>query len=148
MPFSERKGDLFEATDLDTLAHGVNCKGVMGAGIARQFATRYPLMKKLYVERCEEVLSPGEVFTYYHDDNGPLIYNLATQRRPGPDAKLRWVAKSVATMLADAESLSFPRRIGIPRIGSHIGGLEWVEVRMILELLANESSIELVVFSL
>lgn len=39
-------------------------------------------------------------------------------------------------------------RIGMPRIGCGIGGLQWVEVRMIVELLAIESSVEVVVFSL
>lgn len=33
-------GDLFEQTHLDAIGHGVNCKGVMGAGIAAQFKKR------------------------------------------------------------------------------------------------------------
>ena len=58
------------------------------------------------------------------------------------------MASSVSKMLDNAEASTRIPRIGIPRIGCGIGGLKWVEVRMILELLANESTVELVVFSL
>lgn len=145
--YSERTGDMFAATDLDALAHGVNCKGVMGKGVAKVFAERYPEMKKLYVFHCEQrTLHPGDCMPWH--DMGISIFNLATQDRPGPDAKLRWVAASVARMLDNVQNAPDIHRIGIPRIGCGIGGLEWVEVRMILELLALESHKELVVFSL
>lgn len=152
MSFSERKGSLFDADDLDALAHGVNCKGVMGAGIAKEFARRWPDMLVCYRKACTlnglavgDVLKLGGFLAFQTEDR--LIYNLATQDRPGPDAKLRYVAQGVAGMLNDAEDNGI-KRIGMPRIGCGIGGLEWVEVRMIVELLAIESSVEVVVFSL
>lgn len=147
MPFFERTGDLFESpSDLDAVAHGVNCKGVMGKGVALAFAQRYPDMKKHYVALCEQrLMSPGRCDVWVGGHT--YVYNLATQNRPGPDAKLRWVAESVASMLQHAEDHGVGR-IGIPRIGCGIGGLQWVEVRMILELLALESTVDLVVYSL
>jgi O-acetyl-ADP-ribose deacetylase (regulator of RNase III) len=42
MSYSERQGDLFAATDLDGIAHGVNCHGQMGAGIAKIIREKYP----------------------------------------------------------------------------------------------------------
>lgn len=147
MSYMERKGNIFDADDLDGLAHGVNCQGVMGAGIAKDFRLRWPVMYKGYRSLAEEgSLYPGKVFPYQSPE-GRTIYNLCSQDRPGPDAKLRWVAQSVATMLDYAEDNQV-RRIGIPRIGCGIGGLEWIDVRLILELLANESSVDLVAFSL
>jgi len=146
--YSERYGNLFEAEDLDAIGHGVNCRGVMGAGIAREFALRWPTLKRGYVTMVEdELLYPGDCWAWNQTPSYKMIYNLASQERPGPDAKLRWVAQSVAKMLQHAEDNGI-QRIGLPQIGCGIGGLEWVEVRMILELLANESSVELIVFSL
>jgi O-acetyl-ADP-ribose deacetylase (regulator of RNase III) len=147
MTFSERKGNLFEADDLDALAHGVNCKGVMGAGIAKEFARRWSDILPPYREFCQGASVPLGAAWLYIAGDGTLIFNLTTQRRPGPDAKLRWVAQAVGNMLEQAE-LTGVKRIGMPRIGCGIGGLEWVEVRMIVELLANESPVEVVVFSL
>jgi O-acetyl-ADP-ribose deacetylase (regulator of RNase III) len=149
VPYSERKGSLFEAEDLDAIAHGVNCKGVMGAGIAKEVRERYPWSFTDYRTMCEtRILHPGGVrWSSCEPEPKVDVVHLATQERPGPDAKLRWVAGSVGEMLDIAEIFR-TNRIGMPRIGCGIGGLEWVEVRMILELLANESPVELVVFSL
>lgn len=33
MSLTEVTGDLFAVTGLDALAHGVNCRGIMGAGM-------------------------------------------------------------------------------------------------------------------
>ena len=149
MSFTERTGNLFEATGLDAIAHGVNCQGVMGAGIALQVAKLWPDVVPPYRQMClEHRFFPGDVFDYVaNDGQDTVIYNLATQNRIGPDAKLRYVAWTLAAMLEMAEGDGI-KTIGMPRIGCGIGGLEWVEVRMIVELLASESAIEVVVFSL
>lgn len=94
--FSERGGNLFEADDLDALAHGVNCKGVMGAGIAAEFKKRWFAVFTKYRRLCEiGELFPGDCMPVVIGDHGPIVYNLATQNRPGPDAKLRYIARSV-----------------------------------------------------
>lgn len=46
MPTAFVKGDLFGASGLDALAHGCNCAGAMGEGIAIEFA----LGESTYVE--------------------------------------------------------------------------------------------------
>jgi len=146
--YSERRGDLFAADDLEALAHGVNCRGVMGAGIAKAFRTRWPEMYHGYRSLAEEgTLQPGGVYTYRGTPAYKAIFNLCSQERPGPDAKLRWIASSVANMVHIAEEEDI-LSIGIPRVGCGIGGLDWIEVRMLLETIANESSVELVAFSL
>lgn len=44
-------GDLLNATE-DILAHQVNCKGVMGAGVARQIKEKWPDIFTDYVVYC------------------------------------------------------------------------------------------------
>jgi O-acetyl-ADP-ribose deacetylase (regulator of RNase III) len=151
MTFVERTGDLFEADDLDAIAHGVNCRGVMGAGIALEFKNRFPENYKNYLRWCKSgYLHPGGLMVLrIVNDPGPLVFNLASQDKPGPHAKYRWVASSVAKMLDEAENPEGKiKRIGIPQIGCGIGGLEWHHVRELLRLVAGDSPIELVVFSL
>lgn len=44
------KGDIFTLTDVTSFAHGCNCAGAMGKGIALQFRNKYPEMYLEYKE--------------------------------------------------------------------------------------------------
>lgn len=44
-------GDIFRS-GAQTLVNPVNCRGVMGAGLALAFKQRYPEMFAAYVEEC------------------------------------------------------------------------------------------------
>jgi O-acetyl-ADP-ribose deacetylase (regulator of RNase III) len=45
MPIQNVRGDLFDnAHHVQAFAHGCNCQGSMGAGIAKTFRSRYPEM--------------------------------------------------------------------------------------------------------
>ena len=46
------KGDIFESHCFAAV-NPVNCVGVMGAGLAKQFKERYPQMFKEYKKRCD-----------------------------------------------------------------------------------------------
>ncbi len=48
------KGDLFTAPKGSMLIHAVNCKGVWGSGIAKQFAKRFPDVYEVYHQTCVE----------------------------------------------------------------------------------------------
>lgn len=47
------KGDIFTLTDVTSFAHGCNCAGAMGKGIALQFRNKYPEMYLEYKELCK-----------------------------------------------------------------------------------------------
>jgi O-acetyl-ADP-ribose deacetylase (regulator of RNase III) len=119
-----REGDLF-ASGLAAIAHGVNCRGVMGAGIATQFRQRWPQMYESYRKRClKGHLVPGDVMPWQHKDG--FVFNLATQDKPGADAKPWAITAAVGQMISDAHY--FYRdygitEIGLPMIGCGIGGL-------------------------
>ena len=73
-----RVGDLFECGDADAIAHGCNCAGAMGAGIAVQFKRRWPEMYAEYRRRCADGrFVPGSVFLW--DRSSPKVFNLGTQ---------------------------------------------------------------------
>lgn len=45
-------GDIFEVATTGIIAHQVNCRGVMGAGIAREVAQQFPQAEADYKARC------------------------------------------------------------------------------------------------
>lgn len=129
-------GDLF-TSDAPAFAHGVNVDGAMGAGIALVFRRRWPAMFETYRDLCRTGdLVPGTVMAWQADDT-PVIYNLASQDRPGPCARLAWLTSSVRLMLVDAAERGLDR-VAMPWVGCGIGGLDVDDVTA--TLLAVESS--------
>lgn len=54
MPICFVSGDLFaDEHCVQAFAHGCNCQGSMGAGIAKTFRARYPEMYEEYRRRCK-----------------------------------------------------------------------------------------------
>lgn len=141
------EGDLF-ACGIPDIAHGVNCRGVMGAGIAVQFKARYPGMYDSYRRRClrRSGMIPGDVMPWKHDD-GRVIFNLATQDRPGADAKPWMIAAAVGRMITEADHDFGITRIALPMIGCGIGGLTEADLRTSLAPYAD-APVDLVVVTL
>ncbi|MFD0482341.1 macro domain-containing protein [Kineococcus sp. GCM10028916] len=138
MPLIHRTGDLFDLALL-ALAHGCNCAGSMRGGIAVEFARRWPKMHAEYQERCATGwFRLGDVFTWSAEI---VVYNLATQQRGGADARLDAIGTSLRTALDDAADRGFTA-LGVPRIGSGIGGLSRREVESVLAA-AEDSAVEL-----
>lgn len=48
-----KNGDILTST-ADAICHQVNCKGVMGAGLAKQIKQKYPTVFAFYKARCDE----------------------------------------------------------------------------------------------
>lgn len=143
-----KTGDVF-TSDAGAIAHGVNTQGVMGAGIAKQFRERYPDMYSQYRRECQfGRLQPGGMMAYLpgHGEFG-AVYNIASQRETGPNAKIEWLGAGVYYALKDAESRGFGK-IAMPRIGTGIGGLDWEEVEPWLRGLARASNVDIEVWTL
>lgn len=129
MPIVERRGNIF-TTDLPAIAHGVNTRGRMGAGIALQVARLYPSVFAEYKKQCK---SPG----MRGGDHLPVksrelgderwILNVASQQNLGPDARMEWLEAGVEKALAWAHENDI-RGIAFPQIGCGIGALDWPEV--------------------
>jgi O-acetyl-ADP-ribose deacetylase (regulator of RNase III) len=144
MPAIFTRGDLFAAPDLHAYAHGCNCAGSMGAGIAVAFKQRWPRMFDEYRARCQDGrFGLGDVFVWSEDL--VTVYNLGTQEHWRKKAQLAAVARALHKMVALARAAGVTR-IGLPRIAAGLGGLDWPKVRAAIEEAAVEPSVTLVVF--
>jgi O-acetyl-ADP-ribose deacetylase (regulator of RNase III) len=126
MAISYVSGDLFtNVYHAQAFAHGCNCAGSMGAGIAVGFRARYPAMYEEYRRRCKATpreFNPGDVFLW-RDADQPWVFNLATQEDYWRSrATYAAVEQALATMriLADQEDV---RSVAMPRVGIGYGGL-------------------------
>ena len=144
MPVVERRGDLFEAA-VPALAHGCNCAGSMGRGIAVGFRERWPEMYERYRELCQRgEFAPGDLFAWKSDDR--VILNLGTQRT------WRTKATSIAVRAAFEKMVEYAgehaiEEIAMPRIAAGYGGMDWPDVSSILDDLVPDD-LTVVVYSL
>jgi O-acetyl-ADP-ribose deacetylase (regulator of RNase III) len=135
MPIEFVTGDLFiNRVKAEALAHGCNCAGSMGAGVAVGFKERYPAMFEEFRRRCKAKPSEfnlGDVF-FWRETGKPAVFNLGTQPRPGRGATYPVVEAAVKALraAADAEGV---RTLAMPRIAAGYGGLSWKKVRTRIE---------------
>jgi O-acetyl-ADP-ribose deacetylase (regulator of RNase III) len=136
MPIEFVSGDLFaNAHGVEAFAHGCNCQGSMGAGIAKGFRERYPEMYEQYRARCKaepRQFNLGDAWLW-REKGRPAVFNLGTQEKFWhARASYEAVEEALTRMReqADAEGI---RAIAIPRIGVGYGGLSWRKVRAIVE---------------
>ena len=129
------EGDIFEVENVHSYAHGCNCAGAMGRGIAAQFKERYPAMYKEYYRLCKEgKFRPGDVYDY--DYGNGHIYNLGTQETWQTKAKLEYIADALEKMLTLAEKDQVSA-IALPAIGAGLGGLKWEDVKVTIKDVAR-----------
>lgn len=130
------KGDIFRIPGVKNYAHGCNCAGAMGKGIAVQFRKMYPEMYLQYKKLClEGVFLPGDVFVYKYNEG--FVFNLGTQLTWRTKATLENIRESLTKMMAIAEEKGI-ESIAMPRIGAGLGGLPWQDVKAVIEDVAGQ----------
>jgi O-acetyl-ADP-ribose deacetylase (regulator of RNase III) len=149
MPIEWVSGNLFaNAYKVQAFAHGCNCQGSMGAGIAKGFRERYPKMYEEYRSRCKakpRQFNLGDAWLW-KDEQRPWVFNLGTQEKYWhARASYEAIEESLTQMraLAEAEGVE---SIAMPRIGVGYGGLSWKKVRPIIERVFGDWPFTLVVY--
>lgn len=138
MIINDIQGDLFGALEPgDSIAHGANCKGLMGAGVAAPIHDRYPLNYAVYRFLCDSgKFVPGDCLVV--PDGEHTVFNLATQYYPGPDAQYEYIRKAAFNMYWQAVNRGITK-IKTVRMGAGIGGLDWDRVADILRDTGDDS---------
>lgn len=128
------QGNLLRA-DAEALVNTVNCVGVMGKGIALQFKQAFPTNFKQYEAVCKDgKLTVGNMLIH---DNGALvnpryIVNFPTKRHWKGNSRIEDITAGLKTLVADVQRLEI-KSIAMPALGCGLGGLQWNEVRPLIE---------------
>ncbi len=129
-------GNIFNIDGVVNYAHGCNCAGAMGKGIALQFKEMFPDMYKRYKSMCETgAFKLGEVFEYNYGKG--YVFNLGTQATWRTKADLKAIEKCINKMLQLSSKIGVSS-IAIPKIGAGLGGLQWSNVKKVIEEVASE----------
>jgi O-acetyl-ADP-ribose deacetylase (regulator of RNase III) len=128
------EGNLLQA-QAEALVNTVNCVGYMGKGIALQFKQAFPANFREYEAACKaEQVQPGRMLIH---DNGRLalpyyIINFPTKRHWRAKSRLEDIRSGLDALVDDVRRLGI-RSIAVPPLGCGLGGLDWDDVRPLIE---------------
>ncbi len=115
----------------DAIVNPVNCVGVMGAGLARQFRLKYPEMFREYAKVCmNNTLRPGimHVFIISTKQTPNFIINFPTKLHWKDPSDVSYITKGLIALREEIVSREI-HSIAIPKLGCGYGGLDWNVVR-------------------
>lgn len=138
------KDDITKTT-CQAIAHGVNCQGIMGSGVAKALYTAFPIVKESYlkyytVKKClmETNYFLGKI-DHVFINSELIIYNCFTQDFYGNDGKryinYAAVVNCLQQIIQDYEDGVFEGPIAIPKIGCGLAGGNW----QFMEQLINDT---------
>lgn len=129
-----RHGDILQS-ETEAIINTVNCVGVMGRGIALQFKNAYPDNFKAYAIACkEDKVVPGKMFVFETRMlTGPrYIINFPTKRHWKGKSRIEDIVAGLDDLVSVIKRYNI-RSIAIPPLGSGLGGLDWNEVKPLIE---------------
>jgi O-acetyl-ADP-ribose deacetylase (regulator of RNase III) len=142
------EGNLLEA-DAEALVNTVNTVGVMGKGVALMFKERFPKNFKEYENACKaKTLRVGSMFVTERDDLlGPKwIINFPTKDHWRAPSKIEWIVEGLEDLKRVISEKNI-RSIALPPLGAGNGGLNWREVRpLIEEALGSLDNVRVIVY--
>lgn len=127
-------GNLLDA-DVDALVNAVNTVGVMGKGIALMFKVRFPANFKAYEAACKrKAVEVGRMFVTEPAGVGEprWIVNFPTKQHWRSPSKIEWVEAGLRDLRRVIAENGI-RSIAVPALGSGNGGLDWPQVRPMVE---------------
>ncbi len=120
------------------ILHGVNCKGVMGSGIAKALRDKYPEIYPGYKNWCDHMGHRMLGLVHFKTVSDTLkVFNCFTQEGFGYDKTAKYASKEAIMKCLDLvedqildfceyeHSSQLPETIYLPRIGCGLGGLDW-----------------------
>lgn len=135
------EGNLLEA-DVDIICHQVNCKGVMGAGLAKQIKTLYPEVYTEYYNLCKEN-NPEKLLGVCQQvscHNGRYVANLFGQLGYGKNKiQTDYKALEQALSIVAQRAIQYEESVGIPYLlGCGLAGGDWNIVYEIINRLFKD----------
>jgi len=132
-------GDILTA-DVEALVNTVNTVGAMGKGIALKFRHAYPEMFAEYQRLCadgEINIGVMHVYDLASMVNPRYIINFPTKQHWRSPSKIEFVKAGLADLVVKIQQLGI-RSIAIPPLGCGSGGLNWNDVKPVIEQALSE----------
>ncbi|MDH6100190.1 macro domain-containing protein [Anabaenopsis sp. FSS-46] len=143
-----KQGNLLEEK-AEALVNTVNNVGVMGKGIALQFKQAYPENFRQYEKACRAgEVQPGQMFTISTGSlfNPKYIINFPTKRHWKSKSKIEDIKNGLVALVAEVQKLGITS-IAIPPLGCGNGGLNWREVKPLIEsTFAQLPDVQVIIF--
>lgn len=128
------RGNLIDAA-AEALVNPVNCRGLMGKGLALQFKQAYPGNFKVYEMACRTGdVGPGRVLVVPTGllANPKYIVNFPTKRHWRDNSRVEDIASGLRSLIDETRRLNI-RSVAVPALGCGLGGLDWAHVRPMIE---------------
>lgn len=137
------KGNIFDS-EAQVLVNPVNTVGVMGKGLALDFKQRYPRMFDLYRDACRaRLLHVGEPMLYRSSEQWVLLF--PTKAHWKEPSRLEWIETGLQKFVERYKSKGITS-IAFPKLGCGNGGLDWMEVKEVMERYLGELPINVYIY--
>lgn len=141
-------GDLL-ASDAQALVNTVNTVGVMGKGIALQFKKTFPNNYKAYAKLCKEkAFRIGELLIFEEgtvSGGQKLIINFPTKTEWRKPSEYRFIEEGLQALVKEITQRNI-RSIALPPLGAGNGGLDWSNVKALIEQYLSDLDCEVYVY--
>lgn len=127
-------GDLLSA-NAEALVNTVNTVGVMGKGLALQFKKRFPSNFEVYAGACKRgEVEIGRMFVVGTAGHARprYIINFPTKKHWRNPSRLEYVRAGLVALVHEIRERGI-RSVAIPPLGCGNGGLDWADVRPLIE---------------
>ncbi len=131
---AKKKGNVLEE-DAEALVNTVNTVGVMGKGVALQFKKAFPENFEEYKKACDAgEMEPGKMFVFATNSlhNPKYIINFPTKKHWKGRSKLEYIESGLQALVNEIRTRQI-QSIAMPPLGCGHGGLDWQEVRPLIE---------------
>ena len=142
-----RQGDLFKS-EAQALVNPVNCVGIAGKGLAKEFKKRWPESYFAYRHYCDlGRLAPGTLFTWTDARRTPdlRIIHLPTKRHWRDKSLLEDIELGLFELRSLLISMKI-KSVAIPALGCGNGGLDWRNVRAAMHTILIQSKSDIYIY--
>lgn len=123
-------GNMFDSP-AQVITNPVNCVGATGKGLSLEFERRYPELSLDYKERCNKgLVKPG--FPYLWENEATQILNFPTKRHWRGRSQIEDIEVGLKYLASRYQEMGI-YTLALPALGCGHGGLEWKEVKPLIE---------------
>lgn len=138
--------------DETIIAHGCNCQGKMGSGVAKAIRARFPAAYSQYLGLCQSnppksLLGKAQLVAVGYGPNR-FVANCFTQEYYGYDNKAYASLEAIRTSLSEVAEFAekYDYSVAMPPIGCGLGGLSWEDVGPMVEEIFSSKRVRFAVY--